>query len=474
MGRWKNNILLACELVRGATELEGTAIPFSPSSYAIFDHNQFVPAREFEQDVEKTKTILERELPQSVENLRLASAPVVKELEGIAPTKITSESLRHLLSLPALQVRRWYELMLIDGALSKLYPQSLPAEFLLCGKNFTPSSLLAHAALPKILFPMVEEEFKLLEIAYCRRQGQDVSGQLERHAEKFGWLASLSWWDEPNSARHYEKIVEELSKNRPEEKLATKIHQRQEQYAAAEKILQELSRKFPRAFEIVDAVRELTGLREENWDAVSKAGARLRPLLRKAAAEFHLSLGQFMQLAPKEAYYLLENNALPQGKSIDELNARLKHYAIVHAKGGDFLIFSGSEAQKLHELVRPPQKEMSELHGMPVFQGRVTGRACVMQTSDDMAKMQQEMVLVCPMSDPDFMAAIRKASAIVADQGGLLCHAAIVARELQIPCVVGTEHATRAIKDGEEIIVDAYKGIVTITKNKSQDAREDY
>jgi pyruvate,water dikinase len=58
------------------------------------------------------------------------------------------------------------------------------------------------------------------------------------------------------------------------------------------------------------------------------------------------------------------------------------------------------------------------------------------------------------------MPAIRIASAIVTDEGGLTCHAAIVSRELRIPCVVGTGYASRILKDGDKIAVDANKGIV--------------
>ena len=106
----------------------------------------------------------------------------------------------------------------------------------------------------------------------------------------------------------------------------------------------------------------------------------------------------------------------------------------------------------------PPQ--LDELKGMPVWEGIVRGRVCKLSTSDEIGRMKPGEILVCPMSDPDYMPAIKKASAIVADQGGLLCHAAIVARELQIPCVVGTEYATKLLKDGDEVEVDAVKGII--------------
>ena len=103
---------------------------------------------------------------------------------------------------------------------------------------------------------------------------------------------------------------------------------------------------------------------------------------------------------------------------------------------------------------------MRDLRGTVIWQGKVEGLVRVLNAPDEVPKMQEREILVCPMSDPDYMPAIRKASAIITDQGGLLCHAAIVARELQIPCVVGTEYATKVFKDGDRVEVDAEKGIV--------------
>jgi len=62
------------------------------------------------------------------------------------------------------------------------------------------------------------------------------------------------------------------------------------------------------------------------------------------------------------------------------------------------------------------------------------------------------------------MPAIKKASAIVTNVGGITCHAAIVSRELKIPCIIGTKIATKVLKDGDLVEVDAQKGIVKILK----------
>ncbi len=68
------------------------------------------------------------------------------------------------------------------------------------------------------------------------------------------------------------------------------------------------------------------------------------------------------------------------------------------------------------------------------------------------------------MTDPDFLPAMKKASAIITDEGGITCHAAIVSRELKIPCIIGTRIATKVLKDGDLVEVDANKGIEMVTK----------
>jgi len=68
------------------------------------------------------------------------------------------------------------------------------------------------------------------------------------------------------------------------------------------------------------------------------------------------------------------------------------------------------------------------------------------------------------MTMPDFLSVMAKAAAIVTDEGGVTCHAAILARELHKPCVVGTKIATQVLKNGDYIEVDAVKGVVTVIK----------
>lgn len=109
------------------------------------------------------------------------------------------------------------------------------------------------------------------------------------------------------------------------------------------------------------------------------------------------------------------------------------------------------------------------LTGLGASPGIGYGVVRIVKTNVDLEKIQAGDILVTKMTDPDMAVAMRKASAIVTDEGGVTCHAAIVSRELGIPCVVGTEKATELLKDGEEVTIDGkegkvYKGKIEIIK----------
>jgi pyruvate,water dikinase len=104
------------------------------------------------------------------------------------------------------------------------------------------------------------------------------------------------------------------------------------------------------------------------------------------------------------------------------------------------------------------------VQGLPASPGLAAGKAHVIPTADRIAEFKDGEVLVTEMTAPDWVPAMRKASAIVTDSGGMTCHAAIVSREMGIPCIVGTKSkgtpATTAIKDGIDVTVDAKNGVV--------------
>ena len=92
--------------------------------------------------------------------------------------------------------------------------------------------------------------------------------------------------------------------------------------------------------------------------------------------------------------------------------------------------------------------------------GKAKGHTKILLGRADFDKMNKGDVLVAPSTRPEYLPVMKKASAIVTDEGGLTSHAAIVSRELKIPCIIGTQIATELLKDNDLVEVDADNGIV--------------
>ncbi len=100
------------------------------------------------------------------------------------------------------------------------------------------------------------------------------------------------------------------------------------------------------------------------------------------------------------------------------------------------------------------------VRGQTASAGVASGTVKIVRSAADLAKVIEGDILVTEMTNPDMVVAMKKAAAIITDQGGITAHAAIVSREMGIPCIVGTENATKILNDGNIITVDATHGKV--------------
>jgi pyruvate,water dikinase len=100
------------------------------------------------------------------------------------------------------------------------------------------------------------------------------------------------------------------------------------------------------------------------------------------------------------------------------------------------------------------------VHGLGASPGVASGAVRVLASTADEAQMREGEILVTRMTSPDWVPIMRRAAAIVTDSGGMTSHAAIVARELGVPCIVGTHDATRVLRTGETVTVDGASGTV--------------
>lgn len=122
----------------------------------------------------------------------------------------------------------------------------------------------------------------------------------------------------------------------------------------------------------------------------------------------------------------------------------------------------GKEAEefKKHLISEHESVEAKHVRGNIAFPGKISGTARIIHDSSEISKVNKGDILITWQTTPEFIPAMKKAAGFVTDVGGITSHAAIVAREMKKPCIIGTKHATKIFKDGELIEVDAERGMI--------------
>ena len=208
----------------------------------------------------------------------------------------------------------------------------------------------------------------------------------------------------------------------------------------------------PNLLEIIDSLQTLTFLRTNRVEAINYGCFKIYWLLKEVA--------NVLKIEHEKVSFLLLDEILcwlKTGKSVD-VEQRMEGYALV-AQKGKIELFTGD---KIQEIKKDFEIEINkkEIKGAIASRGIAQGIVKVIYDKNEISKLNSKEILVTPMTTPDFVVAMEKAGAIVTDLGGLTSHAAIVAREMGVPCIVGTENATEVLKDGDLVVVDADNGKV--------------
>ncbi|MDD4995010.1 MAG: PEP-utilizing enzyme [Patescibacteria group bacterium] len=169
-----------------------------------------------------------------------------------------------------------------------------------------------------------------------------------------------------------------------------------------------------------------------------------------------------------------------------EITAREARRIVAQGKAGKriFVCLNGREAEVISNKKVVPgivkfldilmvaenkkyQMKDNQVFGAPAFRGRVRGQVVLARNARELARKTNKIngrVLVAVQTTPHFIPYLRGVKAIITDEGGITCHAAIVSREFKIPCITGTKIATQVLKDGDEVEVDATRGSVTVIR----------
>jgi phosphohistidine swiveling domain-containing protein len=303
---------------------------------------------------------------------------------------------------------------------------------------------------------------EMLALAQQSLQGDDVTSALRAHAQRWFWLHNNYFKTEVLGEAEFKADLElTISKHPHPDKTLSEMRLVAAQVAGEKERLIEklkLTAAQRRLVEVLDAHAWYQDYRKEYV-------MRLLHYVDVALSE----IGRRKRTSLPEMKWLLSTEIIPffNGEIGNDIIVARQQYAFFVWENDQFHSYAGEAArQKEKELLKHvvSATEIIEIPGNVANPGIVRGHARVTMDPKEAKEIQKGEILVTSMTSPDFIVAIKKAAAIVTNEGGILCHAAIVSREFGIPCLVGTGIATQAIKTGDLLEVDANHGFVRILK----------
>lgn len=309
-----------------------------------------------------------------------------------------------------------------------------------------------------------QEESELLELAsqLDESEPQVATQLLAEHTRKWAWLPFYSLDMEPWSLTYF------TDRARKVENVGQLLAERAQAFEAKKQRFNEVRSRLAASEKLaalVDIVQEYLFLRTDRADTLRSLLYNLGPFLKKVGELMNLSYDQIIYTTPGEVLAFLDSGSRVE---LAQIQDRQQRFLIVSLQGCPVTLVS--DPIKVDRLIgeylgdaRPSPSQDIKITGTGVFRGVVQGRVRLVESREDWESMKEGEVLVTSMTTPEMLPVYSKAAAIITDEGGMTCHAAIVSRELQIPCIIGTAIATDSLQNGMTIHVDSEAGIATVT-----------
>lgn len=282
--------------------------------------------------------------------------------------------------------------------------------------------------------------------------------------QKYNWIQMS--WDGSNeiTMEEIESEIEQTKAERKKEEIkkelveidsfSSRVKARREELLAKYGLSRESVEKY---FSLLDEFNVFHDYRKE---VQMRANQVIYRILREITSRFSVHYSDLMFYLPEEILQIFSGNRLADA----EIIAKRRSGMALLIEGGEVKEFFGAEARKIlqEEIISVMKAErVKEIKGTPASQGEYTGIAFVTKSAKEANQsLEKGQILITSMTTVDYLPAMKRSGAIITDDGGATCHAAVMSRELGIPCIVGTKTATQIFKSGDKIFVDAKKGIV--------------
>lgn len=326
------------------------------------------------------------------------------------------------------------------------------------------NELFAKLSTPIDLTFYRQEEKDLIEIFKMNeeRQGEE----LKRHQQEYFWIYNSYLEAKVLNVAYFKHNLDKLKKENVEQLLSSINNYSKEIEEEKKKIIERLeldetSKTWIRSIEEFGLLQDI----RKKYNFI--ADHYLELFAEEIGKRKGVSKDDLKILLPEELKSLLKDkldkNVIRERKPLFVISAVTDKM--------EFLTGKKAEQMKLLYSVIKNIDQSRAIQGVVASRGKsyyFRGVAKIALSPDEaVEKIKEGEILVTPMTSPDYIIAMRKAGAIITDEGGILCHAAIVSRELRITCIVGTEVATKMIRDGDVIEIHGGKGTVKIIEHKN-------
>lgn len=329
-------------------------------------------------------------------------------------------------------------------------------------------------ALLSTIFPIKKTNFQLeqsemYELALIAEKDLNFLNNPEFQVKAGEYLRRYDWLTTfiltPVLPMNYEQLIERVERSVKEKYPDFFLKQKAEstkKEALAEKVIGLVSGDAGLMDDISDA-RELAYALTAGIEEAYMSTSKYLTLLQLAAKEMGVAFEETKYFLSKEIFQALDKLESIDVKKIikDRRNGFVmmmlggRQYALYGHEGHELSQWIDRELNKIDESIR-------EFKGQIACKGVAKGKVRIALEPAQAHELEVGEILVCPMTNPDYVPAMKRSVAIITDEGGLLSHAAIMSREFNKPCVIGTKIATKLLKNGMMVEVDANSGIIKI------------
>ncbi len=287
------------------------------------------------------------------------------------------------------------------------------------------------------------------------------------HTKKYQWLPYAYVGPVMSPDNTLELMKESLKENTKVRKTLKELEKHYRELPEKRKAIIKKIKLTPELTYLLTVSRFFMYLKDYRKGIFQKSYVYMDKVMEEISRRLNLSFVEVKYLTSQEIERLLKTKK-PESRLLKNIHQRPKYCVAITTKGKTN-VFIGNQARGIiKEIMKQEKGEqfkvIDEIKGLTAYSGKVKGTVKVVAVVKDMKKVKPGDILVSPATNPDLIVAMKKAAAFVTDMGGVISHAAIVSRELKKPCIVGTKIATKVLKDGDLVEVDADKGVVKIIK----------